>query len=220
MSKERIEVGVIGLGKFGLELALNLRKLGHNVVGVDTSEERVKAAKPYLAQVFQADGTDPQTLEQLSFQDFNYVVVSTGDSLEASVLVVLNLQEIGVNKIWVKAISVAHKKVLSRMGVDYVVFPEHFAAKQLAHKLSTPGMIEYLSMGNDILIKERQAADWAGKTLIDLDLTNNYQVQVIAIRKNGSEELNFVPKANKPLGENDVLIMIGARENLLKLPDN
>lgn len=215
---EKIEVGVIGLGKFGLELALNLRKLGHNVTGVDTSEERVKAAKPYLAQVFQADGTDQQTLEQLSFQDFNYVVVSTGDSMEASILVVLNLQEIGVNKIWVKAISAAHKKVLSKMGVDFVVFPEHFAAKQLAHKLSTPGMVEYLSMGHDILIKEREAADWAGKTLIDLNLTNNYQVQVIAIRKNGSEELNFVPKATERLDENDVLIMIGTRENLMKLP--
>lgn len=215
---EKIEVGVIGLGKFGLELAINLRKLGHNVTGVDTSEERVKAAKPYLAQVFQADGTDQQTLEQLSFQDFNYVVVSTGDSMEASILVVLNLQEIGVNKIWVKAISAAHKKVLSKMGVDFVVFPEHFAAKQLAHKLSTPGMVEYLSMGHDILIKERKAEDWAGKTLIDLNLTNNYKVQVIAIRKNGSEELNFVPKATEPLGKNDALIMIGARENLMKLP--
>ncbi|CCO22394.1 potassium channel family protein [Maridesulfovibrio hydrothermalis] len=217
---DKIEVGVIGLGKFGLELALNLRKLGHNVVGVDTGEERVKAAKPFLAQVFQADGTDQQTLEQLSFQDFDYVVVSTGDSMEASILVVLNLQEMGVNKIWVKAISEAHKKVLKKMGVDFVVFPEHFAAKQLAHKLSTPGMIEYLSMGHDVLIKEREAGDWTGKTLIDLNLTNNYQVQVIAIRKNGSEELDFVPKANQPLGSNDVLILIGARENLIKLPDS
>lgn len=216
---DKIEVGVIGLGKFGLELAINLRRLGHNVVGIDTEEEKVKAAKPYLAQIFQADGTDPQTLKQLSFQDFNYVVVSTGDSMEASILVVLNLQEIGVNKIWVKAISVAHKKVLSKMGVDFVVFPEHFAAKQLAHKLSTPGMIEYLSMGNDILIKERKVADWAGKTLIDLNLTNNYKVQVIAIKNNGSEELNFVPRADQPLAENDVLIMIGQREHLMKLPE-
>ncbi|WP_320170833.1 TrkA family potassium uptake protein [Maridesulfovibrio sp.] len=216
---EKIEVGVIGLGKFGLELAITLRKLGHSVTGIDSSEERVKAAKPYLAQVFEADGTDPQTLEQLSFQDFNYVVVSTGDSMEASILVVLNLQEIGVNKIWVKAISEAHKKVLSKMGVDFVVFPEHFAAKQLAHKLATPGMVEYLSMGQDILIKEREAADWAGKTLIDLNLTNNYQVQVIAIRKAGSDDLDFVPKANDPLDKSDVLIMIGQRENLLKLPD-
>lgn len=215
----KIEVGVIGLGKFGLELAITLRKLGHNVTGIDTSEERVKAAKPYMAQVFQADGTDQQTLEQLSFQDFNYVVVSTGDSMEASILVVLNLQEIGVNKIWVKAISEAHKKVLSRMGVDFVVFPEHFAAKQLAHKLATPGMIEYLSMGQDILIKERTVSDWAGKNLIDLNLTNNYQVQVIAIRKNGSDELNFVPKATETLEENDVLIIIGQREHIMKLPD-
>ena len=138
--------------------------------------------------------------------------------MEASILVVLNLQEIGVNKIWGKAISSAHQKVLSRMGVDFVVFPEHFAAKQLAHKLSTPGMIDYLSLGNDILIKERNAGDWAGKTLIDLDLTNNYHAQVVAIRKNGSEELNFVPKANEPLDESDVLIMIGTRENLLKVP--
>ncbi|WP_432735196.1 potassium channel family protein [Maridesulfovibrio sp. FT414] len=216
---EKIEVGVIGLGKFGLELALTLRKLGHNVTGIDTSEERVKSAKPYMSQVFQADGTDQQALEQLSFQDFSYVVVSTGDSMEASILVVLNLQEIGVNKIWVKAISEAHKKVLSKMGVDFVVFPEHFAAKQLAHKLATPGMIEYLSMGQDILIKEREVAEWAGKTLIDLNLTNNYHVQVIAIRKNGAEELDFVPKANQVLEASDVLIMIGQRENLMKLPE-
>ncbi|MBI9110829.1 TrkA family potassium uptake protein [Maridesulfovibrio ferrireducens] len=214
---DRIEVGVIGLGKFGLELARNLRELGHGVTGVDSSTERVKVAKPYLTQVFQADGTDQQTLEQLSFQDFNYVVVSTGDSMEASILVVLNLQEIGVKKIWVKAMSAAHKKVLSKLGVDFVVFPEHFAAKQLAYKLATPGMLDYLSMGQDVLIKEKEVCEWKGKTLKDLNLTNNFQVQVIAIRKNGSSELNFVPKANDPLQEHDILVLIGAHENLLKI---
>ncbi|WP_031482917.1 potassium channel family protein [Maridesulfovibrio frigidus] len=213
-----IEVGVVGLGKFGLALANNLCELGHKVTGVDTSAERVKAAKPFLAQIFQADGTDQKTLEQLSFQDFDYVVVSTGDSMEASILVVLNLQEMGVKKIWVKAMSAAHEKVLSKLGVDFVVFPEHFAAKQLAYKLSTPGMIDYLSMGQDILIKERAVGDWAGKTLIDLNLTNNYEVQVIAIKKAGTTELNFVPRANKPLSVNDVLVIIGTSENLLKMP--
>ncbi|OEU69472.1 MAG: potassium transporter TrkA [Desulfovibrio sp. S3730MH75] len=214
---KNIEVGVIGLGKFGLALASNLCELGHKVTGIDTCADRVKAAKPFLAQIFQADGTDQKTLEQLSFQDFDYVVVSTGDSMEASILVVLNLQEMGVKKIWVKAMSAAHKKVLSKLGVDFVVFPEHFAAKQLAYKLSTPGMLDYLSMGQDVLIKERAVGDWAGKTLIDLNLTNNYEVQVIAIRKVGATKLNFVPKASEPLGGNDVLVLIGASENLLKI---
>ncbi len=215
---DNIEVGVVGLGKFGLALAKNLCELGHQVTGVDTSADRVKAAKPFLAQIFQADGTDQKTLEQLSFQDFDYVVVSTGDSMEASILVVLNLQEMGVKKIWVKAMSAAHEKVLSKLGVDFVVFPEHFAAKQLAYKLSTPGMLDYLSLGQDIIIKERSVGDWAGKTLKDLNLTNNYEVQVIAIKNSGSAKLDFVPKANKPLGEHDVLVLIGASENLLKMP--
>ncbi len=214
----RIEVGVIGLGKFGLELARNLREMGHGVTGIDSSTEKVKIAKPYLTHVFQADGTDQQTLEQLSFQDFNYVVVSTGDSMEASILVVLNLQEIGVKKIWVKAMSAAHKKVLSKLGVDFVVFPEHFAAKQLAYKLATPGMLDYLSMGQDVLIKEKKVGDWKGKTLMDLNLTNNFQVQVIAIRKGGTDELNFVPKATEPLEEHDMLVLIGNHENLVKMP--
>lgn len=216
----KIEVGIVGLGKFGLSLALTLSELGISVIGVDNSEARVKAAKPYISQVYQADGTDSKALEQLSFQDFNYVVVSTGDSMEASILVVLNLQEMGVDKIWVKAVSERHEKVLNRLGVDFVVFPEQFVAKQLAHRLAMPGMLEYLSMGDDVIIRERKVGDWKGKNLVELNLTNNYQVQVIAIRKVGEEKFSFVPNAAQILDEDDVLVLVGSRDNLMRLPDS
>ncbi|WP_027177474.1 potassium channel family protein [Maridesulfovibrio bastinii] len=218
MSK-KVEVGIIGLGKFGLSLAITLGELGISVVGVDNSEMRVKAAKPYISQVYQADGTDSKALEQLSFQDLNYVVVSTGDSMDASILVVLNLQEMGVDKIWVKAISEQHQKVLKRLGVDFVVFPEQFVAKQLAHRLAMPGMLEYLSMGDDVIIRERRVGEWKGKNLAELNLTNNYQVQVIAIRKAGEEKFSFVPNASELLEEDDVLVIMGSRESVMRLPD-
>ena len=116
------EVGVIGLGKFGLSLATALTDLGIKVVGVDVNPEYVRRAQDVLAQTFEADATDEKALSQIGIQDLERVIVSTGDSMEASILVVLNLLSIGVKNIWVKAISEAHERVLYKLGVPFVVF--------------------------------------------------------------------------------------------------
>ncbi len=211
------EIGVIGLGKFGFSLASALTDLGLDVVGVDLDSERVRRAQDKLAQVYQADVTDEKALGQIGFKDLERVIVSTGGSMEASILGVLNLQALGVKKIWVKAISEEHERVLYKLGVPYVVFPEAFVAFQLAHRLATPGIQDYFGMGQDVVTREILINQWAGKALRDLNLTNTYHVQVVAYRRNGEAQFSFVPEADRPFEEGDVVVLIGKTENVMKI---
>jgi trk system potassium uptake protein TrkA len=211
------EVGVIGLGKFGFSLAKALTDLGIKVVGVDVNPEYVRRAQDTLAQTFEADATDQKALSQIGFQDLDRVIVSTGSSMEASILVVLNLQAVGVKNIWVKAISEAHERVLYKLGVPFVVFPEAFVAFQLAHRLAAPGLHEYFGLGKDVATREIVVDQWTGKTLRELSLTNTYQVQVIAFRQNGESEFHFVPQADRQLEQGDVLVILGKTENIIRV---
>jgi len=211
------EVGVIGLGKFGFALASALTDLGRDVVGVDKRGEHVRKSQDKLAQVYQADATDEKALEQIGFKDLDKVIVSTGNSMEASILVVLNLQSLGVKDIWVKAVSEEHERVLYKLGVPYVVFPEAFVAFQLAHRLTMPGIQDYFGLGTDVVTREILVDKWAGKTLRDLDLTNTYHVQVIAYRRSGEAEFSFVPDANMQFKEGDVIVLIGKTDNMMKI---
>lgn len=213
----KLEVAVIGLGKFGMALARTLTEMGHDVVGVDHLPDHVRRAQGELAQVYEADGTSREALEQLGFKDFERVVVSTGESMEASILVCMNLQELGVSQIWVKAISLDHEKVLRRLGVHLVVFPEQHVARQLAHRVAIPGLLDYLDLGDDVLTREIVVEDWAGKTLVDLRLPAEYGVQVVAVRHVGDDCFSFVPRADAPLQKGDVLVIIGHAKDVMRL---
>lgn len=214
---ESKEVGVIGLGKFGHSLAVALTDLGYDVVGVDFNSENVRRAQDKLAQVYQADATDEKALNQIGFKDLDRVIVSTGDSMEASILVVLNLQALGIEKIWVKALSEEHERVLYKLGVPFVVFPEAFVAFQLAYRFAAPGVHEYFGLGKDVVTREVIVDKWAGKDLRELNLTNTYHVQVIAYRHSKESEFSFVPQADKPLEEGDVLVLLGKATDVMEI---
>lgn len=219
MPKETLEIGVIGLGKFGLQLSRTLVELGHSVVGIDTKENRIRQAQDILSQVYIGNAIDIAVLQQLRFQDLDCVIVSVGDSMEASLLVTLNLQEVGVRKIWVKAVSLEHKKVLTRLGVDHVILPEHDVATHLAHRLVNPGMIDLLPLGggDQILLQELTVDEWSGKTLMDLRLANEYGVMVVAIKPVHAREYRFVPNANEKLQKGDKLVVIGPDHDVTAL---
>jgi len=215
---KKIEIGVVGLGKFGYALAESVKELGHVAVGVDADEAMVRRAQTVLDQVFQADGTDKKVLEQLGFQNLDYVVVSIGKSMEASILVAMNLQELGVKNIWVKAISPEHERVLKRLGVHFVVFPEQFVARQLAHRMAVPGILDYLPLGEGVLVQEIKVERWAGKSLRDLNLPATHRVQVVAVKREGESRFSFVPRPDQVLNEGDVLVLLGHAEDVLELP--
>ncbi|NHZ46275.1 TrkA family potassium uptake protein [Nitratidesulfovibrio liaohensis] len=214
---KKLEIGIVGLGKFGLQLGRTLTGMGHTVVGLDTGEARVRLAQDVLAQVYQANAADIAVLQQLRFQDLDIVFVSVGDSMETSLLVVLNLQELGAHKIGVKAASIEHRKVLTRLGVDLVILPEHDVATHVAHRLANPGMLDLLPLGGGVLVQELVVDKWAGRTLLDLKLVNDYGVMVVAVKSAGGKEYRFVPQAHETLDRGDALVVIGKQEDVLRL---
>lgn len=214
---KRLQIGIIGLGKFGLALGRSLIDLGNEVVGVDQNPTHVKNAQDVLTQVYQTDATDPAALKQLDVASLDYVIVGVGQNLEASTLIALHLKELNAKNVWVKAVSEDHEKILYRIGVEYVVFPERSAAEELAHRLTIPGFIDLLPYWQGVVIHELTVTKWQGKTLREIDMTNQYEVQCVAIRSSGSKDLNFVPKADRILNEGDVLVIIGPEDAIAKI---
>jgi trk system potassium uptake protein TrkA len=190
---------------------------GQAVVGVDSDPEKVRIASEILTQAYQAEAVDKTVIEQLGFPELPEVIVSTGRSMEASILITLFLKELGCKSVTVKAMSRDHEKVLKKVGADAVIFPERYAAEQLAAKLAVPGLIDYLPLGHNVLLKELVVARWAGKTLRELDLTNTFSIQVVAIKAVGEKQFVFVPKASQPMQKGDVLAVIGPGEKLVDL---
>jgi trk system potassium uptake protein len=133
------------------------------------------------------------------------------------ILIALHLLELEAPRIVVKALSRDHEKILKLIGVNETIFPERFAAEQLARRLHLPGLIEYLPMGQGIILRELDVAGWDGRTLADLELPARFGVQVVAIRRNGDEQLSFVPRAMQVLQKGDVLFVIGREQDIQRL---
>jgi trk system potassium uptake protein TrkA len=214
---KHLQVGVIGLGKFGFAFGKALTELGQEVLGLDRDTENVRRAQHVFTQVYQGDAMDKKVLSQLGFPELTHVLVSVGHSIEASTMISLYLKELGTANVWVKAVSADHVKLLWRIGVDDVVFPEEFAAIQLAHRLAVPGLISYLPFDQDVAIQELAVDKWQGQSLRALELPTRHQVQVIAVKKTAEPRYRFIPRADEPLGKGDLLVVIGHSEDLESL---
>ena len=213
----KLQIGIVGLGKFGLKFGQSLVALGHEVLGVETDPDKVKNAQHILTQVVQTDAMSREALEQIRIQDLEHVLVSVGDSIAASVMISMYLKELGVLKVWAKAINKDHEKLLYKIGVDEVVIPEYMAAKQIASRIAMPGFIEYLSFDKTMAVKELEVKRWAGKSLKELNLTNSFGIQVIAVRRQGEKKYQYIPKADELFQEGDHVVAIGKISQLGKV---
>ena len=210
-------IGIIGLGKFGFKLGQTLINLGEKVVGIDNHADNIKRAQNIFTQVYLADASQKEVLTQLGFADLVHVLISVGDSIAASSMIAMYLKELGVPKVWVKAINPDHEKLLRKVGADEVIIPEHMAAKQLANRIAKPGFIEYLPFDKSMSIRELVVSHWSGKTLKQLDVANTFEIQVIAVKKLKDETFHFIPRGETLLEQDDILVVIGRSRTLDKI---
>ena len=148
------QYAVIGLGSFGSTIAQELTRLGHDVMGVDIDGERVEYYADKLSQTLIADGTSDKVVAELDLPAFDAVVVAIGENLEASILTTLALKSAEVEQVWVKAISEPHHRILSRLGANRIIHPEHEMGIRVAQTIVHPEMLDYISLGNDWLVVE------------------------------------------------------------------
>ncbi len=200
-------VVVIGLGRFGTGVATSLVELGHDVLAIESSAETVQDLSSVLPHVVQADSTDVETLRQLGVQDFSHAVVSIGSDLEASVLTVLNLSQLGVKDIWAKANNPQHGRIAERVGAHHVVYPETDMGERVAH-LVTGKMIDFIEFDDGFAIaKTRSPMETHNKALAQSDVRKRHGITVVGIKRRHEDFI--YAKAETEIKPGDHLIVAG-----------
>lgn len=213
---------VIGLGRFGSAMATTLRELGQDVIGVDSSEERVTEMADLLSNAVALDATDDRALRAIGIHEVDVAVISIGENIESSLLVVMQVKDLGVKTIIAKAVTPLHGRILQRLGVTRVVYPEREMAMRIAHSLVVPNVLDYIELSRDFSIVELPAPrDFIGKTLKQLELRPRYGLTLIAIKRKtptGDGEItNVAPAADETILDGDILSLLGDNDRLSQL---
>lgn len=178
-------IAVIGLGRFGGSLALELEAQGTKVLGIDINEGTVQSYNGRLTHVVQADSTQEEVLRQLSVHEFDRVVMGIGSDIEASILTTSRLLKFQKPQIWAKAISEPHAEILDQLGVDHVIRPEHDMGKRVAH-LVRGGILDYVEFeDNFVMLRTTPPPAAQDRPLGVLGLRNKYGVTVVAYKRPG-----------------------------------
>lgn len=212
------QIAIIGLGNFGYYLGRELYLKGYDVIGLDIQRDVVQKAKNDLSQAVVADSTDKETLLALGIGQVDLAVVAIGTNMLASILATFHLKEIGVKKVFAKALSEEHGQILSRMGADEIFFPEKDLAISLARKIENPNLLEYLPTVQDYGIFElEEPTSLIGKSLREMDLINRFGIQVLAVRDKEENRLAFIPRGDYVVRKGDVLILLGTSQSMERL---
>ena len=204
---------VIGLGRFGNTLARQLCKLGAEVLAMDVHNDLVQQVAEDVTHAVVGDAQDKDVLRALGVRDFDCAIVAIGTDLAASVLTVMNLQELGVPYIICKAHDETHSRVLKKLGVDKVVIPEQENATRLARSLHSHNVLDYIELSEDYGILEIPAPkSWVGKTLKELNIRAKLGVNIIAVENN--KKTNVSPAADYQIQQEDVLVVLGDNYSL------
>lgn len=213
-----MKFAVIGLGSFGSNIAKTLYEKGNEVLTVDEDKDKIEEVKNFVSHAISMDAADKENLQAMGIKDMDVVIVSLGPEMEASILTVLYLNELGAKRIVAKALTEDHAKILESVGATEVIYPEKDMAIKTALKLSCPNVLEYLPLISGFGIQEIAPPEkFIGKSLIELDLRNKYGIQVIAIKELIPEKTTFVPKADFVLKDSDILIIMGEDKQLEKI---
>lgn len=207
---------VFGLGRYGSAVAKELVDNGMEVIAVDTEQRIVNDAAAYLPVCKCADVTDAEVISRLGIENIDTVVVCMASNLEASVMAVTLCKEAGVKTVIAKCANEMHQKILLRVGADQVVFPEHESGVRLAKNLLSSGFIDMISLSKDVSMVEIDVKnEWLGKNLIELNLRKKYGLNIVAIKKGETVNVNVNPE--QALDKETTLIVIANTAKLGKL---
>ncbi|HSJ38016.1 MAG TPA: TrkA family potassium uptake protein [Planococcus sp. (in: firmicutes)] len=212
------QVVVVGLGRFGSSVCMELYKLGHEVMALDVDPDKVEDIADYASQATVADATDKSQLKALGVRNFDQAIIAIGDDLQASVLCTLMLKEIGLEKVWVKARDLQHKKILEKVGADRVIQPEYEMGIRIAHHVNSEKIVDYIDLSKDYSIVEMTATEKiAGKSLLQLDIRVKFNCIILALKR--GEDVNIAPHPTDVVKVGDLLVVMGHRNDLKRLEE-
>lgn len=211
---------VIGLGRFGQQVAQALFEEGNEVIAIDRSQERVQALQTYSTSAIVQDATDSEALRNLGLDEMDAVVVSTGARISTSILICYHLKAIGMKQIIVRAEDDDHGKILTQLGATQIIRPARDTATRLAVKLTRPNILEFLPLEeNYTLVQIDPPRALIGKSLAELKLRSKYGVYVIAVKELVPEKLTVVPPAEFVVKDSDILMLIGNIKDINRIKE-
>jgi len=221
-------IAVIGLGRFGSQLALGLAKAGAEVIAIDKNHKLVEQISQEVAVAVRLDSTDEDALREQRIDKVDVAVVGIGDDFEANILTTVTLKSLGVKCICARAEEKTHGKILKRIGADEIIIPEDESAQRWSFRLLAPQIGEKMELAPGFSLARYTTPDsFAGKNLIDLQLRKKYGVNLIGLRAHGeitdkekkSKKLFKMPQPETIIQMGDILWLVGADENLANLPE-
>ena len=185
---------LIGLGRFGQHIAMKLSELDHQVLAVDSNEDRVNAALPYVTNAQIGDSTKREFLASLGIKNFDACIVAIGDDFQSSLETVWLLHELGAKRVIARASRGMQEKFLLRNGADEVVYPEKQLAAWTAIRCTSEHILDYTELEDGYAIYELSVPEsWRGKTILQLDVRRKFDINILAVRENGRLNMNVGP---------------------------
>ena len=215
--KDKNTYGIIGLGRFGTALALELAESGADLLVIDKDEEKVREMRDYTDNAYVVRSTDKKSLLETGIQNCDVAVICVGEDMETSILTTLNLVSMKIPTVIAKARSAEHGEILAKLGAE-VVYPERDMAVRLAHRLEASKLLDFIQLSEQLNISKLAVpAAIVGKTVIEANLRGRFGMNIVAI-ENGGDVIDFV-KPDYTFRADDVLIVSGKKDGLRRLSE-
>lgn len=216
MAEKKESFAVIGCGRFGTNLALTLASLGHEVLCVDSDEDKINDLANYVTYAVQANVSQEGALDGIGLSNVDCAVVGLGSDFEASIMATSICKEKKIPRIVAKARNERHARILRKVGATKVVLPEKEMGIRLAHAMSKRSIFDYIELSQDYSIAEISIPEsWVGKKIIDLDIRQAYHVSILGI--SNADFITINPKPEDAFREGDHIFVIGENEAIVEL---
>ncbi len=207
--------GIVGLGRFGMALAMELVQAGAEIIVLDRDEEKIRQMREFTDNAFIVHGLDRKTLSETGIQNCDVAIVCIGEHLDTSILTTLNLVSLGVPEVMAKSTSAEHGEILEKLGAK-VVYPERDMAVRLANRLEASRMLDYIQLSEKLNISKLLAPEKiVGKTVLEVNLRKHFSVNIIAVENDGN--LNEMVGPDYKFRRGDILFVSGYRDGLNRL---
>ncbi len=215
--KEKNTYGIVGLGRFGYALAIELASSGADLIVLDSNEDKIRELREYTENAFVVKSLDKKTLQETCIQNADVAIVGIGEQIDTSILTTLNLVSLGIPHVVAKATSAEHGEILEKLGAE-VVYPERDIAIRLAHRLEVSRVLDYIQLSEKLNISKLIAPESIiGKSVMELNFRAKYGVNIIAIENGASINESVTP--NYVFKTGDILFVSGDKDGLNRLSE-
>ncbi len=215
--KDSNTYGIVGLGRFGYALAMELAAAGAELIVLDRDEDIIRELRDYTENAFVVTSLDKKTLAETGIQNCDVAVVGIGEQLDTSILTTLNLVSLGIPTVMAKATSQEHGEILEKLGAQ-VIYPERDMAIRLANRLEASRMLDYIQLSEKLNISKLLIpTKMIGKTVLEVNLRKEFGVNIIAVENDGA--LTEIVAPGYTFRKGDILFVSGSKAGLSKLSD-